>query len=64
MDCLIEPTKESNWSLRQTNSRPLMLSVEKTEMSLGLKMTFSAVQTKEMGMSHTKHFNGAAWTRH
>lgn len=39
-----KPTKESNWSLRQTNSRPFMLSVEKTEISLGLKMTFSVAQ--------------------
>lgn len=37
-----------------------MLSVEKTEMSLGLKMTFSAAQTEEIRVSRTKHINGAA----
>lgn len=34
-------TRESSSSLRQTNRRPLMLSVEKTDTSLGLKTTFS-----------------------
>lgn len=37
-----------------------MLSVEKTEMSLGLKMTFSVAQVEETRVSRTKHPKGCS----
>lgn len=47
-------TRESSSSFRQTNRRPLMLSVEKTDTSLGLKTTFSIKQERTLAQFKSK----------